>query len=82
MQSIQLYIVHSEHKKHNIVEKMKGDTMNKTYENVAMLYLMNKDLKSLSIEELYELYNDTVKQVKECAIQHSIEKNGSAFSFS
>lgn len=56
------------------------ETLNNTAENVALLYLMNQDTKSLSLEELYELYIKTVKQAKEHAKQRNQEK-GDTFSF-
>ena len=39
--------------------------MNYHAENVTLLYLMNQDIKSLSLDELYALYRDTLNQVKE-----------------
>lgn len=56
------------------------ERMSKSAENVALLYLMNQDTKSLSLEELYKLYVDTVKQAKECAEKCNNEK-GDTFSF-
>lgn len=35
--------------------------MKNAAEYVTLLYLMNQDTKSLSLEELYELYIKTVK---------------------
>ena len=32
-------------------------------ENVTLLYLMNQDTKSLSLDELYNLYRETLKHV-------------------
>lgn len=57
-----------------------GERMSKSAENVALLYLMNQDTKSLSLEELYKLYVDTVKQVEECA-EKCNNKKGDTFSF-
>lgn len=55
--------------------------MNNNAENVALLYLMNQDTKSLTLEQLYELYIKTVKEVKEYAKQRSLEENGPVISF-
>lgn len=41
--------------------------MNNHAENVALLYLINQDTKSLTLEQLYELYAETVKQAEEYA---------------
>lgn len=51
--------------------------MNSAAENVAFLYLMNQDTKSLSLAELYQLYTDTVKQAEACAKK----SKGSEFGF-
>lgn len=50
-------------------------------ENVALLYLMNQDTKSLTLEELYDLYIKTVEQAKEYAKQRAHAKYGETFSF-
>ena len=55
--------------------------MSKYAENVALLYLLNQDTKSLSIGELYERYVQAVKDVEAYAKQANKEKNGSNFSF-
>ncbi len=55
--------------------------MSNKYENIAMLYLMNQDLSSLSITEIRELYDETVKQVKDEIKQVNKEKYGSTFCF-
>jgi hypothetical protein len=42
--------------------------MDKYAENVALLYLLkSKDISSLTLEQLYELYADTVKQAAKYA---------------
>ena len=55
--------------------------MKKYAENVALLYLMSQDTKSLSLAELYKLYADTVKQAEACAAQNEVGEKPPVFSF-
>jgi len=55
--------------------------LNSTAENVALLYLMKQDTKSLSLGELYELYIKTVEQAKEYAKQRAAAQGRKTFSF-
>jgi len=55
--------------------------MDHAAENVALLYLLNQDTKSLSIGELYEKYAQAVKDAEAYAEQSDREKNGPTFSF-
>ncbi len=53
----------------------------RTSQIVAMLYLLNQDTKSLSLEELYVLYRDTVSKVEECAKKQRKDSDKKIFSF-
>lgn len=55
--------------------------MNNHTENVALLYLMNQDTKSLSLDELYVLYHETLKQVQESEKHYQDSHKQDTFSF-
>ena len=55
--------------------------MNNHAENVALLYLMNQDIKPLSLDELYALYRDTLNQVEETEKRYEDSHKQNAFSF-
>lgn len=55
--------------------------MNYHAENVTLLYLMNQDIKSLSLDELYALYRDTLNQVKESEKRYKDSHKQNAISF-
>lgn len=55
--------------------------MNSHAENVTLLYLMNQDTKSLSLDELYALYRDTLKQVQESEECYKDSHKQNAISF-
>jgi hypothetical protein len=58
-----------------------GEIMDKYAENVALLYLLkSKDISSLTLEQLYELYADTAKKANEYAKTRKSE-NKPTFSF-
>ncbi len=55
--------------------------MNTHIENVTLLYLLNQDTKSLSLDELYVLYRKTLKEVKECEEHYRETHKEKAISF-
>ena len=55
--------------------------MNSHVENVTLLYLMNQDTKSLSFDELYTLYRDTLKKVKDAENCYEDSHKQDTFSF-
>lgn len=50
-------------------------------ENVTLLYLMNQNTKSLSLDELYSLYRKTLKQVQESEQHYQDSHKQEVFSF-
>lgn len=50
-------------------------------ENVAFLYLLNQDTKSLSLDELYSLYRDTLDHVKETEQRYLADNKKPVFDF-
>lgn len=51
------------------------------YENIALLYLLNQDTKDLSLEELCELYENTIERVKQTTKEYHSKNNSPTFSF-
>lgn len=52
--------------------------LNNAVELSAFLYVMNQDIKSLSPKQVYDLYADTVKEIK----AYSEEKKCGEFGYS
>ena len=50
-------------------------------ENVTLLYLMNQDTESLSLDELYNLYRETLKHVQESEERYKYSHKQDVFSF-
>ncbi len=50
-------------------------------ENVTLLYLMNQDTESLSLDELYNLYRETLKHVQESEERYKDSHKQDVFSF-
>lgn len=55
--------------------------MSNHVENVTLLHLMNQDTKSLSIDELYSLYQETLNQVAESEKRYKDSHKEETFSF-
>lgn len=55
--------------------------MNTHIENVTLLYLLNQDIKSLSLDELYALYRKTLEQVQESEKRYQDSHKQDTFSF-
>lgn len=50
-------------------------------ENVTLLYLMNQDTKSLSPDELYTLYRDTLQKIEKSEERYQDSHKQDGFSF-
>lgn len=48
---------------------------------VTLLYLLNQDTSSLSLEELYALYREKLKEVDECEKTYKKTHKQDTFSF-